>query len=189
MGLLPQLLLGALIVAAFAATMQQRLAIASRADVLQARQLAYLMRTHHQAAVKLKLATPSLDTLTDAPPGPMINDFRFLSCITGKVVVTSMYEISGPEIIPVLAYGTDQANAVVAELIRQSVLAPELGRVGKTPWSTGYDGAPSALMTPVAGIGTANGTTVRTAAGPIPLPNPCSQAPLGAPTMVTQVLP
>lgn len=175
MGLLPQILLGALVVAAFAATMQQRLAIASHANFLQARQFAYMLRTHHQAAINLKQADSTLQTT--------IADSRILSCITGKVVITVAWNSLAVMTSP------DEANTVVEELARQSVLAPELGRVGQTRWSVGYNGIHSALITPVAQTGISDGANIRTGTGVFPLPLDCRFIPYGSPAMVTQVLP
>src|SRR5579859_8012727 len=87
MGLLTPVILGALLIVAFALSSQQRLGLASHAGPMPARQIAYLMRAHHQGAISLKQATPGLDTVIDAPPATMtVGDHLFLSCISGKFV-------------------------------------------------------------------------------------------------------
>jgi len=186
MGLLPPVILGALLIVAFALSSQQRLAIASHAGPLPARQIAYLMRAHHQGAIWLKQADTALETVIDAPPPTMnVGDYLFLSCISGKVVATSVTTITP---IPVAEMGMAEANAVVVELARQSVVSPELGLLGQTPLAVGYDGNPAALVAPAPGIGLSDGTDIHTGTGLVPVPSGCL-IPAGAPTILTQVLP
>jgi hypothetical protein len=185
MGLLPQVILGALLIVAFALSAHQRLAIASHTGPMPARQIAYLMRTHHQAAVNLKQATPSLQTVVDAaPPSMNLDDFVFLSCVAQKSVATFMMTITagvGPDlaVIPRLMISTAEANAVVEELKRQSVVEPELGSLSQAPWAAGYGGNPAALVAPSPQVGFSDNVT---------LPASCLYAP-GVPTIVTQVIP
>jgi len=185
MGLLPPVILGALLIVAFALSSQQRLTIASHTGPVPARQIAYQMRVHHQAAIALKQADPALSTVTDALND---NDFLFLSCINGNTVATVMMTVTGIPLIPRVMVGQTEANAVVEELARQSVMAPELGRVGQTAWSAGYDGVAGALITPVVGVGTSDAANIHTTTGLVPLPDSCL-APAGAPVILTQVLP
>ncbi len=190
MGLLPPVILGALLIVAFALSSQQRLAIASHTGPMPARQIAYQMRVHHQAAIALKQADPTLSTVTDALND---NDFLFLSCINGNYVATVMMTVIGIPLIPTRMINTAEANAVVQELSRQSVLAPELGRIGQTAWATGYDNAPSTLVAPVVGIGLvqfvpSQVAIIHTVDGDLPLPDGCL-TPDGAPVIMTQVLP
>jgi hypothetical protein len=154
------------------------LAIASHAGPLPARQIAYQMRVHHEAAIRLKRADPLLDTYVDALND---NDEQFLSCIRDKSVTTVMMFASA---IPQLVIGAGEVDAVTEELARQSVVAPELGRIGQTAWANGNTG-PS--IVPVSGIGILDFPNMRTAMGLIPAP-PCI-APDGAPAITTQVLP
>ena len=187
MGLLPPVILGALLIVAFALSSQQRLTIASHTGPVPARQIAYQMRVHHQAAIALKQADPGLSTVTDALND---NDYQFLSCIDGNYVATVMMTV---ELIPTLMISAAEANAVVTELARQSVMAPELGRVGQTAWSIGYNNAPSTLVTPVVGIGLvqfvpSEVATIHTIDGDLPIPDGCL-TPNGAPVIMTQVLP
>jgi len=179
MGLLPPVILGALLIVAFALSAQQRLAIASHDAPMPARQIAYRMRVHHEAAIRLKQADPSLDTYVDALND---NDYQFLSCIEGKTVTTVMMTISFA--LPELVIGPSEVDAVVEELARQSIIAPELGRTGQTAWANGNGGT---LVAPTAGIGILDFPNMRTATGIIPAP-PCL-TPDGAPAIVTQVLP
>lgn len=182
MGLLPPVLIGALLVVAFAFSSQQRLAIASHAPPMPARQLAYLMRAHHQAAVALKVATPSLDTVTDVAPPTMTvaGDYTFISCISGNYVATGLFVIGDTTTLaPLTLIGAAESNAVVTELKRQSVLSPELGQVGSTPWAVG-NGSSGAQIAPVTGIGLVGDAAL--AGIPCPMPNE-------APVIVTQVLP
>lgn len=184
MGLLPPIILGALLIVAFAFSAQQRLAIASHAGPIPARQIAYQMRVHHQAAIRLKLADPALDIVTDALND---NDDQFLSCIHDKTVTTALMTIGDAmTLMPFVLIGAPETNMVVQELARQSVIAPELGRVGQTAWSIGYTGASSTLVTPVVGVGIADGGYIRTSSGLIP---PTCIVPVGAPVLITQVLP
>jgi hypothetical protein len=179
MGLLPPVILGALLIVAFALSSQQRLALAGHNAPLPARQIAYQMRVHHEAAIRLKQADPSLDAFVDALND---NDNQFLSCIQDKTVMTVMMIF--PSSVPELVIGPSEVDAVVEELARQSVIAPELGRTGQTAWSNGNGGT---LVAPVAGIGILDFPNIRTATGLMPTP-PCL-APNGAPAIVTQVLP
>jgi hypothetical protein len=185
MGLLPQVILGALLIVAFALSAQQRLHLNSGTGPMPARQLAYLMRQHHQGAIALKQATPSLQAVIDAPPPTMnINDFVFLSCIGQKSVATFLMTITqnggyGLAVIPRLMISTTEANAVVEELRRQTVMAPELGRTGQSPWATGYNGSPAPLIAPSSSVGFADDLN---------LPAGCMSA-SGVPTIITQVLP
>lgn len=185
MGLLAPVILGALLIVAFALSAHQRLAIASHTGPMPARQLAYLMRVHHQAAISQKMVTPSLQTVIDAaPPSMNIDDFMFLSCVTQKSVTTFMMTITEGggfdlAVIPRLMTSTANANAVVRELRRQSVVTPELGRLGNTPWAIGYGGNPAALVAPMPQIGMSDSVTI---------PSGCLYAP-GVPTIVTQVIP
>ena len=190
MGLLAPVILGALLIVAFALTSLQRLAIASHAGPLPARQIAYQMRTHHQGAIALKLADPSLVTIIDAPPPSMnVGDFRFLSCISGQSVSTAAMEVGDAvTMIPQVTIPAAEIDALLEELFRQSVMSPELGRMGSVGWSTGYDGVRSAAITPIAGIGITSGAQIRTAFGLIPLTANCP-IPDGAPIIVTQVVP
>lgn len=182
MGLLPPVILAALLVVAFAFSSQQRLAIASHAGPTPARQIAHQMRLHHEAAIRLKRNDPALDTYTDALND---NDSQFISCISGKTVTTVMMTIGdATTLMPFVLVGVSETNAIVQELARQSVIAPELGRIGQTAWANGNGGTRVVL---VAGIGILDFPNMRTATGLIPAP-PCL-APDGAPAIVTQVLP
>ena len=190
MGLLPPVILGALLIVAFALTSLQRLAIASHSGPMPARQIAYQMRTHHQGAIALKQADPSLETVIDAPPPTMsVGDFRFLSCISGQSVSTAAMEVGdAATLIPEVSIPSTEIDAVLEELARQSVMSPELGRLGAMGWSTGSGGVRSAAITPIAGIGITAGAQIRTAFGLIPLTANCP-IPDGAPIIVTQVVP
>jgi len=187
MGLLPPVLLGALLIVAFALSAQQRLAIASHTGPVPARQIAYQMRVHHQAAIALKQADPGLTTVTDALND---NDYQFLSCINGNYVATAMMTVGDSiTLMPMVMVGEAEANAIVEELARQSVIAPELGRTGQAAWSVGYAGSPSTLITPVVGVGMVDGASIRTSSGLIPASFAACPVPTGAPILVTQVLP
>lgn len=179
MGLLAPVILGALLIVAFALSAQQRLAIASHNAPMPARQIAYQMRVHHDAAIRLKQSDPALDTYVDALND---NDDQFLSCITGKSVATAM--MTTHNFIPVLLTSPDEANSVTEELARQSLTSPGLQQTAANAWTTRADGA---HLVPVVGIGILNFPNLRTASGLIPAPN--CLFPDGAPTIVTQVIP
>jgi len=179
MGLLPPVLIGAFLIVAFALSAQQRLTIASHNGPMPARQIAYEMLVHHDAAIRLKQSDPALDTYVDALND---NDELFLSCIWGKSVATTM--MTTQNFIPQLLTGPDQVNRVVEELIRQSVTSPRLEQTGLTAWSIRPDGT---HIVPVAGIGILDFPNMRTSSGLVPAPN--CLFPNGAPTIVTQVLP
>ncbi len=180
MGLFPQIMLGALILAAFAFTAQQKLSLGSHNGPMPARQIAYLMRVHHQAAVNLKAATPSLAAVGDFGPPSMASEERVVSCIEGKFVVTGLFTIGDTTTLMFLpVVGTAESNAVAAELKRQSVLSPELGRLGQTPRATGYNGSPASSIAPVTQAGLSD---------EFPLIPNCLLLP-GIPAMVTQVIP
>ena len=187
MGLLPPVILGALLIVAFAFSSQQRLALASHDGPLPARQTAYRMRVHHEAAIRLKRADPDLITVTDALND---NDDQFLSCIGDKTVATVMM-IIGDEttLMPLVIAEVPETNAIVQELARQSIIAPELGRVGQTAWSVGYPGSSSALIPPVVGVGVMEGANIRTSSGLASASSVGCPAVTGVPVIVTQVLP
>jgi hypothetical protein len=183
MGLLPSIIIGALLIVAFTLSAQQRLDLNSRAGAMPARQIAYLMRAHHQSAVSQKLADPALDTIVNAAPPTMTvaGDYTFLSCIHGKIVMTAAFVIGDAvTIIPFPVFSLAENNEVVTELRRQSVLPPELGLLGRTPWAVGYNGSPAALIASASGIGLSDEV--------VPSPIPCL-VPSGVPAIVTQVLP
>src|SRR5579871_2296355 len=116
MGLLPSVILGALLIVAFALTAQQRLSIANPTGPLPARQIAYLMRTHHQAAIDQKLANNSLEAEGNfAPPTMTVSgDYTFVSCIHDKVVATGLFVVGDAmTLIPFAIFGTAENNAVV----------------------------------------------------------------------------
>lgn len=159
MGLLAPIILGALLIVAFALTSQQKLAIASHTGPMPARQIAYLMRVHHQSAIKQKLANPALDTIVDAaPPTMAISQDLFNSCLQGKVVATGIFTVgvAAPLLSPA------EADAVVAELKLQTVGA-----------------AISPFISPP-GIG----LTGESLSPSVPCPMPA-----GVPVIITQVLP
>jgi hypothetical protein len=171
MGLLPQLLLGALIVAAFAATLQQRLAIASHNGPLPARQIAYQMRVYHQSSVTYKEANAALSGTIAAPPPSLtpaapIAAF-FVSCADAHSVVTTLNQ-------PLSAYTNQE---IAQEMSRQSVSPPELGGSGKPPQAIG-----------IPGIGLSNGMALQTGLGLTALPAGCAVA-AGLPAIVTQAVP
>jgi len=185
MGLLAPVIIGALLIVAFTLSAQQRLDLNNRTGPMPARQVAYLMRVHHQSAVNQKLADPELDTVVNAAPPTMTitGDYTFLSCIHGKVVVTAAFIIGDAlTLMPIPIFSTAENNAIVTELRRQSVLPPEFGLLGHSPWTVGNGGSPTAMITPTSGIGLSDEID----AGPISLPCPI---PSGVPAIVTQVLP
>ena len=185
MGLLPSVILGALLIVAFALSAQQRLALNPRTGPMPARQLAYLMRAHHQSAVNQKLANTNLDTATDFAPPTMtiVGYYTFVSCVQDNVVATGLFIVGdATTLMPLPLLDTAENNAVVAELRRQSVLPPELGLLGGRPWTVGYNASPSALIAPTPGVGLSD----ELAAGPIAMPCPM---PSGVPVIITQVLP
>jgi hypothetical protein len=182
MGLLPQIILGALLIVAFALSAQQRLALNPRTGPMRARQIAYLMRAHHQAAVNAKMADNALTNEGDYAPPTMTTtgDYTFVTCIGAKTVVTGLFVIGDDTTLMALPLlGNAENNAVVAELRRQSVLPPELGSLGGKPWAVGYNASPAALIAPTPGVGLA---------GEVPASAPCLP-PGEAPVIVTQVLP
>jgi hypothetical protein len=152
---------------------------------LPARQLAYLMRVYHQAAITVKMADTSLTGPLAVPPSTVNpGEGFFMSCADAKHVVTTLDTIDPT---PVLELGTAEVSAIVAELTRQSVLPPELGLRGQAPLAIGFRGSPSALLAPAPGVGLTNGTTIFTATGPLPMP--ACLVPGGTAAIVTQVLP
>jgi hypothetical protein len=191
MGLLPPVILGALLIVAFALTSQQRLAIASHTGPMPARQIAYQMLVHHWAAVRLMQSNPASYAQLELVDALYDNDYQFLSCMQGNTVTTVMMTVE--PMIPTLMISTAEANLVEQELSRQSVIAPELGRIGQTAWSVGYNNASSTQVTPIVGIGLAQFVpsevgTIHTIDGDLPLPDGCLM-PDGAPVIMTQVLP
>jgi len=114
MGLFPQMMLAALIVAAFALTSQQRLAIASHGGPDPARQIAYLLRSYHSAAVAFKLANPATTQTIVAGEAGMTG---FISCADAKTVVTTIDQ----------SYGTARDQQIADELLRQSVATGQAG--------------------------------------------------------------
>ena len=169
MALVPQILLGALILLAFAFTAQQKLVIANPAGPAPERQIAYLMRAYHQSSVAAKAANSALTGLLANPSpamsGPSPVAFFFTSCADAHSVVTTLIEASNAH----------QQQSIAHELARQSGAPPELGTV-----------APRTVVIP--GTGLSNGTAVQTGVGPLPLPANCAVA-AGLPAIVTRVVP
>jgi len=114
MGPFPQMMLAALILAAFALASQQRLAIASHGGPAPARQIAYLLRSYHSAAVAFKLANPATIQTIAAGEAGMTG---FISCADAKNVVTTIDQ----------SYGTARDQQIAGELLRQSVSSGQTG--------------------------------------------------------------
>lgn len=108
MGGFPQMLLAALVVAAFAFTAQQRLAIAAHNGPDPARQIAYLLRTYHRSAVAVKLASPATTETIVAGPAGMTG---FVSCADAHSVVTTIDQ----------SYGTARDQQIADALLKQSL--------------------------------------------------------------------
>jgi hypothetical protein len=166
MGLFPQLLLGALIVVAFAATAQQRLAIASHTGPDPARQIAYLMRVYHRSSVAYKTANSSAAGTIAAPPPSMtapqpVATF-FTSCADATSVVTTLADSLGAH--------------------RNQGIAQELSREAASPSTK------PAPAIGIPGIGLSNGTALQTGLGVTALPANCTVA-AGLPAIVTQAVP
>jgi len=161
MGPFPQMMLAALILAAFALASQQRLAIASHGGPAPARQIAYLLRSHHSAAVSFKLANPATTQTIVAGEAGMTG---FISCADAKTVVTTIDQ----------SYGTARDQQIAGELLRQSVSSGQTGVV-----------APGGG---VPGIGLSDGTQLQTGFGAVALPAACPVT-AGLPAMQTRVLP
>jgi len=161
MGPFPQIMLAALVLAAFALASQQRLAIASHTGPAPARQIAYLMRSYHNASVTFKLAnTGARHAITGAT-----SISGFVSCADAQNVVTTIDQ----------SYGAARDQQIVSELLRQSAAPPEFGARSQTGIG-------------VPGVGFSNGTQIQTGLGVIALPDICPVA-AGLPAMLTQVLP
>ena len=114
MGLFPQMMLAALIVAAFALTSQQRLAIAGHGGPDPARQVAYLLRAYHRSAVAYKLANPAAAQTIVAGPAGMTG---FVSCADATSVVTTLAQ----------SFGTARDQQIASELVSQSVAPGQTG--------------------------------------------------------------
>ena len=169
MALVPQIMLGALILLAFAFTAQQKLVIANHTGPAPERQIAYLMRAYHQASVSAKAANGGL-TGTVANPSPAMSGagsvaFFFTSCADAKNVVTTLSE----------TLNGYQNQSIARELARQSAAPPELGGV-----------APHSVVIP--GVGLSTGNAVQTGVGALALPAGCAVT-AGMPAIVTQVIP
>ena len=177
MALVPQILLGALVLLAFAFTAQQRLAIANHAGPAPERQVAFLMRAYHRSSVAAKTAAPSLTGVL-ADPSPSMTGaapvaFFFTSCADAHDVVTTL---GGASATPGAdAAGAYQNQSVARELARQSASPPELGLT-----------APQ--RTAVPGIGLSTGAAVETAAGALAFPAGCAVK-AGLPAIQTRVVP
>ncbi len=162
MGPFPQMMLAALILAAFALASQQRLAIASHGGPDPARQIAYLLRVYHRSAVATKLADPATVQTIAAGPAGMTG---FVSCADAQSVVTTIDQ----------SYGAARDQEIAGELLRQSAAPPELGAADR-----------AAIGVP--GIGLSDGTQLRTGFGAVALPAACAVA-AGLPALQTQVVP
>ena len=132
MGGFPQMLLAALIVAAFAFTAQQRLAIAAHNGPAPARQIAYLLRTYHRSAVAFKQANPATTQTIVAGPAGMTG---FVSCADSHSVVTTIDQ----------SYGTARDQQIAGEMLKQSLPAdspgigvPGVGMSDGTRLQTGF---------------------------------------------------
>ena len=180
MGLLPSLILGALIVTAFAFTAQQRLVLASPAGPMPARQIAYLMRVYHQSSVAYQLSAKGPAGVIANPPSFLTASFYFTSCTDGNSVVTF---VGGQSASPQWTGGAGayQNQSVVRELLRQSLSPPELGPVRQTSQIAGQ-------IAPVPGIGLSTGTQIQSGSGLLTLPSGCGVA-AGLPAIQTRVAP
>jgi len=163
MGPFPQIMLAALVLAAFALASQQRLAIASHTGPAPARQIAYLMRSYHSSAVANKLGATSA-----TPPTETTTITGFVSCADAQNVVTTVDQSHG-------TYDTARTEQIVGELLRQSSAPPEFGNAIRPGIG-------------VPGIGLSNGTQIQTGLGMVALPPTCP-VPAGLPAILTQVVP
>lgn len=116
MGGFPQMLLAALVVAAFALASQQRLAIAAHNGPDPARQIAYLLRTYHRSAVAFKQANPATTQTIVAGPAGMAG---FVSCADAHSVVTTIDQ----------SFNTALDQQIAGEMLKQS-LAPDSSGIG-----------------------------------------------------------
>jgi|SRR5579859_2650123 len=178
MGLLPQVILGALLIVAFALSAQQRLAIASHTGPMPARQIAYLMRVYHQSSVAYatNVVLPN-GTVADPPPEWDVTSTLFKSCWDGISVVTSLNGMQ-----------TAENNAVAQELVRQSVIPPEYGLLTPVSWAIGYNGSTVSQLARVPGVGLSDGANIQSGAGAIALATGCAVS-SGAVAIQTRVLP
>lgn len=179
MGLLPPILLGALLIVAFALSAQQRLALQSHAPPMPARQLAHLLRVYHQSSISYATGSspPPAGTIADPPPDWDNTSTLFTSCWDGVTVVTSLNGLQAAE-----------NNAVVQELVRQTIAPPEYGLLTPAPWTVGYGGSGLSQLTPVPGMGLSDGTQIQSGAGAVALAAGCP-VPGGTPAIQTRILP
>jgi hypothetical protein len=155
----------------------QNLALGRPNGPTPARQIAYNMRLYHQAAVALKsgdTAQTMNGVLAVTPPG-FLTDGRFTSCAASKSVVTYSNGLN-------LA----QSRDVTAELLRQSVVPPELGGGNTSPLFPAVDGASGPLAGYAAGIGISDGSKINNGFGSLV---PACAVPAGLAAIQTQVLP
>ena len=145
----------------------QNAALARFVIPFPARQIAYNMRLFHQAALSLKSANPSASGVLAVVPPSFLTDNRFIACAGSKAVVTYGAGLN-----------STQSRDVSGELLRQSVMPPELGAPNLAP----------GLM-PLAyasGMGLSDGTLVNNGFASL---TPVCAVPAGAAAIQTQLLP
>ena len=145
----------------------QRVALAGFVIPSPARQIAYNMRLFHQAALSLKTANPGASGVLAVVPPSFLTDNRFISCAGNKAVVTYGAGLNSA-----------QSRDVSGELLRQSVMPPELGASNFSPGlkPVGY----------ASGIGLSDGTLVNNGFASL---TPACAVPAGAAAIQTQLLP
>jgi len=139
------------------------------------RQIAYNLRLYHRAALAMKLANPELQGVFTVSVPNFLTDWRFTSCAGANAVVT---------------YGSGlnsaQSRDVGSELLRQSVVPPELGLVGNSPHFGNYWGSNGVLTGYAPGIGISDGAFINNGFASIA---PACPLPAGVAAMQTRTMP
>jgi hypothetical protein len=168
------LILSLLAVLALWQQMNQSWSLHQSAHPPGAAQLAYNMRLLHQAALAAKANAPSATgPLTVAAPA-FLAEWRFQSCANDKSVVTYSAGLS-----------PQQSRDVSMELLRQSIIPPELGGIGISPVLASASGLPSRVGFAPA-IGLTDGRVINNGYGAV---LPACPLPTGLAAIQTQLMP
>lgn len=166
------LLILALAYAILIRNLGQKAELAALTGPFPARQIAYNMRLYHQAAIAYKRQNPQADGALPLALPNFLNDWRFVACADANSVVTMSQNL-----------GSAENRDLGQELLRQSLLPPELGII--SPSAYFLDGGKIAAGF-AAGIGVSDGNMIQNGFGPV---TPACAIPAGSAAIQTRLAP